>query len=142
MPKKRKRKLTVYDKRLKDAINKHNSRSTRAKRIDESKTSKKVYDVAPNSWFKNPANSDVRNIDTKKHKAKSINEVIGFLKGTSKFNKKSFAKPNVKTRTLVKLNKQERKNILQLSNIRYNNVSLSKRKKKNTPNQYWIKIKK
>lgn len=143
MVKRKSKKPNKFQKRNYDAMKRHNARSKRSRAIDESKTSKNTYNVAPNSWFKNPASSDVRNIDTKKIRAKSITEVIGFLKGTNRFNKKEFDKKiGINTRALTHLTKNERKALMSIARVRFSNVSLQKRKAKNTPNQYYVKIKK
>lgn len=126
---------------LRKAIVKEQKRPKKSRAIDESKTAKVVHKYPVKSWFKNPATSDIENIDTKKHKAQHINEVIGFLKGTNRFNKHNFTNTNVTTRRLVKITKQDRKALLKTARIRFSNVSLQKRKKKKTPNQYWVKIK-
>ena len=120
------------------ALGIHKKRNLRSRKIDESKTSKIVNKNLNRNWKKYPSKSDISGIDTKKHKAKTSIEVINFLKGVY---------PEVstipKTRNVLELSKplKNKRNKLQtISNIRYSNVKITKRKKKNTPNHYRISI--
>lgn len=120
------------------AYTKHQSRNLRSRKIDESKTSKTVYNRYNKSWSKNPNRSDIRHIDTKKHKARNITEVRNFISGVIPSKKT----PKFKSFITVKkpmANKQ--KQLQRVANTRYSNVKISKRKKKGTPNDYKISIK-
>jgi len=112
-------------------------RSKRSRAIDESKTSKIVHRDYRISWSKNPNKSDVLGIDTKKAKAKTHNEVITYIKSVIPNTKKEGKSLISVSKSM--LNKQKR--IQELVNIRYGNIKIKKRKKKNTPNDYRITFK-
>lgn len=122
------------------AIKRHESRSKRSKSIDESKTAKIVHKGFNKKWNKNPSKSDVRNVDTKKRKAKSVNEVLRFIKGVyPEANKVS------KTKSIINFNKpikDKRNKLERVANTRFANVRIKKRKLKNSKNQYRILLKK
>lgn len=124
--------------KFKSAIDIHEKRSIKSRKIDESKNAKIIRKNLNKNWKKNPSKSDILGIDTKKSKAKNSNEVIRFLKGIY---------PEVstipKTKNVLRLKKplRDKRNKLQrITNIRYGNVKITKRKKKNTPNDYRITI--
>ena len=120
------------------ALRIHKKRNLRSRKIDESKTSKIVNKNLNRNWKKNPSKSDISGIDTKKTKAKTSIEVINFLKGVYPEVSKIPKANNILG--LFKPITNKRDKLQKIANIRYGNVKITKRKKKNTPNHYRISI--
>jgi len=130
----------------------HEKRSLRSRRADESRTAKKTSKTLTKEWIKDPARSDIVNVDTKKHKAKDIIEPSHWL--MSSFEKtgsgdlltiKDFEFSEDKKRAILTIlprgNKKSTVNkLLSMLNIRYNNVNVRVRNKKGKPNDFWISV--
>ena len=132
MAKKRKKHIKGYAKRKKSglytkAIRIHERRPASSRKRDESRSSKTVRKTYNRNWHKYPNKSDISGIDTKKHKAKSINEVISFLKGNYPEITKIRNTKSLITANIPRISSKQQ--VLQRSaNIRYSNVKISKRK--------------
>lgn len=121
------------------ALARHKKRPKASRKKDESRTSKIVYNDYTEAWSKHPERSDVKGIDTKKKKAKSIKEVRQFISGVIPVKKVP------KSKSLISVTKplaNKQKQLQRVSNVRFSNVKIRKRKKKNTPNDYRISIRK
>lgn len=128
----------------------HRRRSKKARRMDESKTSKNLYNTPNVTWASNPGSSDIWGIDSKKRKAKDINEVKLYLTsmyrkpGGGIIKKKQFRDINNK-KTLLHLKDvsdsgNTREYIKTLLEIRYNNIQIRRVSSKKSNKDFWITV--
>ena len=129
----KKKKYSIYH-----ATEFHEKRPKRSKGADESRTAKNTKNYPTKAWYDDPNKSDIRNIDTKKSKAKNIKEVIRFLKGV-----KDIPDKNIKFTSQKKaiITYHYSVNVLRKAiNVRYNNVRVFKRVKKGRTHDFWISV--
>lgn len=137
------KKILKKDASYYKAYKRHQFRKSASKKRDESKTAKKVYSNYNKNWSKYPNRSDIKGIDTKKAKAKSKAEVFRWIKSNIPSLKSVDFKGN---RLFVnyqgKGNRIAKRNKLQtIANVRYSNVCVKPRKKRNSK-ELMISIKK
>ena len=134
------------------AKERHESRTKRSRKSDESRTAKKTTQKITEGWMKNPAGSDIVGIDTKKHKAKNMSEPSQWLISSFKkvgrdkqLKKKDFIFTLDNRRAILTVSPRghkatTKKTLQALLDIRYNNVQVRSRKKKGRPDDFWISV--
>jgi len=126
------------------------NRELKSRISDEKQTAKNVSHIVSENWFKNPASSDIWGIDTKKIKAKNIDEVINFLMASFiKINKQSLNYSDFKiinnNKAILTITPRSTKDVTldrlrDIVEIRYNNISIISRKRKTFNDDFWILI--